>query len=241
MLKNKVAIVTGGSKGIGYAIAESLANNGAKVVVADIDTKNGEEAAKRLGGVFINCDISNEADVRRLMEETTKRFSVLNILVNTAKIYIYKNMKNLTTQQWASSVSVNLHGFFHLTKHALPLLEETKGVIVEVASGLGAPLERESTPYCVTEAATFALVKNIARSHSASGVRALAVNPGPIDTPLLHVAFEGDVAKYGGLNPSKRVGSPREVADLVTFLVSDKARYITGAVYNVDGGEAGYQ
>ncbi len=236
MPKNKVAIITGGSKGIGLAIAQELAKNGAKVVIADIDEKNGSTAAKKVGGLFIRCDVSNEKDVKNMIEETTKRYSVINILVNTAKVYMYKNIKHVTTAQWTSSINVNINGLFFLVKHSLPLLEETKGVIVEVASGLGMPLERESAPYIVSEAATFALIKNIAKTY-AGKVRAVGVNPGPINTPLLHVAFSGDLNKYGQLNPSKRVGTPKEVADLVAYLVSEKAAYITGTVVTIDGGE----
>lgn len=240
MLKNKVAIITGGSKGIGFAITEALVKEGAKAVIADIDEKNGTEAAERLGCDFVKCDISKETEVKKLLEETTKKHSVVNVVVNTAKVYFYNSMKDIETKQWTGAVNVNLNGLFNLAKNSLSLLQEVKGVFVEVASGLGGPLERRSCSYSTTEAAGFALVKNIARTYGGE-VRAVGVNPGPIDTPLLHTAFEGDFGKYSQMNPSKRVGSPKEVADLVLYLCSEKARYINGAIYNIDGGEGSYQ
>ncbi len=236
MLKNKVVVITGGSKGIGYAIAEIFAKNGAKIVIADIDRKNGMQAAKNVGGEFVPCDISKEHEVARLFEEATKHYSVVNIIVNTAKIYMYKNLKSITVDQWNSSVMVNINGLFLLAKHGMPLLEEVGGVFIEVASGLGVALEKESAPYSTTEAAAFALIKNIAKTY-AGKARAVGINPGPINTPLLHVAFSGDVQKYGKLNPSKRVGEANEVAALALYLASDNANYVTGTIINIDGGE----
>jgi NAD(P)-dependent dehydrogenase (short-subunit alcohol dehydrogenase family) len=233
--QNKIAIVTGGSKGIGEAVCRLFSKNNILPIVADIDEERGMKIASETNGFFIKTDISKEEEVKHLFELSKKKYGCLDIVVNTAKVFIYKSAEETTNNEWDVLVDVNLKGLFFLSKLSLPLLKETKGVLIDVSSGLGAKLENEAAVYCLTKSAASAFVKSLAKS-AAPDVRVLSVSPGPINTPLLNTAFSGNIERYGKLNPLKRVGAPEEVAELIFYLAS--AEYVTGTVHSIDGGES---
>lgn len=177
-LKNKVALITGGSKGIGNAIAQRFIKEGAKVIVFDIERPDYEAE-------FYQVDISKEKQI----EKAFRQIKHLDVLVNNAGIYFQAVVEKTTREQLDKLVDINLKGTYLMCKHAIPLIRKSKGNIINISSGLGIVPEPESPAYCSTKAALIMLTKCMAQKYASDGVRINAVLPGPIDTPLLRNAF----------------------------------------------------
>jgi NAD(P)-dependent dehydrogenase (short-subunit alcohol dehydrogenase family) len=224
--KNKVAVVTGGSSGIGEAIARKFTESGAKVIVADTH----------------NCDVRKEADVKSFFERVIAEHGQIDVLVNSAGIYSFDqaDIAQVSSEQFDDTMDINFRGIFLTTKYAIPHLLKTKGNIVNISSALGLVPEKESPIYCASKAAVIMFTKATALQYAKQGVRINAVCPGPIDTPMLRRGFpnEKDMADYLAKNPISRVGTPEEVASLVLFIASDENSFMTGGAYPVDGGES---
>lgn len=228
-LAKKIVLITGGSKGIGKAIAQRFIREGAKVIIFDI-TKPDYEVE------FHQVDISNEEQIEKAFHQIKQ----LDILVNNAGIYFQASIEKTSKEQLDGVVDINLKGNYLMCKHALPLIRESSGNIINISSGLGIVPEPESPAYCSTKAAIIMLTKCMAQKYALEGMRVNAVLPGPIDTPLLRNAFSSqkELDEYRKMNPMKRIGKPEEVANVVVFLASDEASYVTGGLYSVDGGES---
>ncbi|MBI4020430.1 MAG: SDR family oxidoreductase [Candidatus Aenigmarchaeota archaeon] len=228
-LANKTALITGGSKGIGRAIAQRFLAEGANVIIFDI-----EKPQYKIE--FYQVDISKEEQIENAFRQIKK----LDILVNNAGVYFQAPIEKTAKEQLDKIVDVNLKGTYLMCKHAIPLIVKSKGNIVNISSGLGIVPEPESPAYCSTKAAIIMLTKCMAQEYASKGVRVNAVLPGPIDTPLLRGAFhpQKELDEYAKLNPMKRIGKPEEVANVAVFLASDEASYVTGGLYSVDGGES---
>ncbi len=233
---DKVVVITGGSQGMGKCFTERFLKEGAKVIVLDIKrpkTSHIEEMAGRLE--YHDVDVRDHARVRDLF----KRMERVDVLVNNAGIYFQKGLEETRTEDINKIFDINLKGNVFVTKRAMPRLRESKGCVVNISSCLGVITEPGAALYSATKAGIIMLTKSFAMDYAKDGVRINAVLPGPIDTPLLreYVSTDEDVEKHGKRKPMGRIGLPDEVANVVLFLASDEASYVTGATYTVDGGE----
>ena len=243
-LKDRVAIITGGTSGIGFAIAKLFSKEGSNVVIASDKPESGNNIAKSISSdcLFIQTDIREENQVKNLIFETVKKFGKLDILVNSAGVYSFSqgDIVQMPTADFDWIMNINFKGVFLTTKFAISELLKTKGNIINISSSLGIVPEKESAIYCASKSAVIMFSKAIALQFPESGLRVNSICPGPIDTPMLRRAFpeKKEYDEYLKMNPMKRAGTPEEVAGLALFLASDDARYITGGVYTIDGGES---
>lgn len=228
-LANKVAIVTGGCQGIGKAIVRRFQDEGARVIVFDIVKPDFEVEH------FI-VDISDEKQIQMAVG----KIEDIDILVNNAGIYFQQSIETTEKEQLDKIVDINFKGTFMMCKHLIPTISRSKGNIINMASALGVVPEPSSPAYCATKAAVIMLTKCLAQEYASQGVRVNAILPGPIDTPLLQNSFKTEQDKHISKSkvPLKRIGTPEEVANVVLFLASAEASFVTGGMYSVDGGES---
>ncbi|WP_276479849.1 SDR family NAD(P)-dependent oxidoreductase [Paraflavitalea pollutisoli] len=243
-LDKKVAIVTGAGSGIGQAIAELFASEGARVVVSDIDATHGESvvaAIKAKGGeaIFVKADTSMPGDSKALVEQTVKAFGGLHIAVNNAGI---GGPQALTGEYpidgWDKVIGINLSGVFYGMRYQLPaILTSGGGNVVNMASILGKVGTKFSAAYAAAKHGVIGLTEAAALEYADKNIRVNSIGPGYITTPLLTKNLnEAQMKALVGLHPMGRLGKSEEVAELALWLASDKASFVTGSYYNVDGG-----
>lgn len=244
VLENKVAIVTGGGSGIGRAISILYAAEGAKVVVSDISEKGGLETVdsiKAAGGeaLFVRADTSSLEDNKYLVDQTVQTYGSLHIAVNNAGIGGPLGLTaDYPVEGWNKVISVNLTGVFYGMKFQIPaILASGGGSIVNMASILGMTGTRMSPAYVAAKHGLVGLTKATALEYADKKIRVNSIGPGYIVTPMLTNALDEATLKViAGLHPIGRLGRSEEVAELALFLGSDKASFVTGSYYNVDGG-----
>lgn len=226
-LKDKVAVVTGGSNGIGEAIAKKLKELGAKVII--FDTKEPKWEFE-----YYKVNITKDDEIKKAVNSVGK----VDILVNNAGIYFEKYIEETTDEDIDNMVDVNIKGTFKVTRNLIDKIKETNGCIVNIASCLGLVPELTSPLYCTTKAGIVMLTKCLAQEYADLGVRVNCVLPGPILTELLEKSFKNEEQKLKCASriPIRRIGNPNEVANVVAFLCSEEASYVTGGIYTVDGG-----
>ncbi len=246
--EGKVAVVTGGSSGIGRAAALAFAREGAAVAIADPDTAAGGEAAREILPLGVDAevyatDVSREAEVCSLIEAVMARWGHLDVLVNNAGIYLQADAIGTSEAQWNHLMAVNLTGAFLCIRHAVPAMIRGKGgAIVNVASEAGIVGIRNQVAYNVSKAGLIALTKSCAVDYACRGIRVNCVCPGTTDTPLVQaaVARAPDARRarraLEEVRPANRLGTPEEIAAAILFLANDCAGYATGAVLSIDGG-----
>tara|TARA_A100001011_G_C14318521_1_gene849218 strand:- start:1740 stop:2468 length:729 start_codon:yes stop_codon:yes gene_type:complete len=237
LLKNKIALVTGGGRGIGKAIVHQYSEQGATVIIAEFDENSGEETAESVGGYFVKTDISDEESVTSLFEYVKTKFSRLDILVNNAGILQDSTLKKLKPDQFDEVINVNLRGTYLCGKAAADIMVEQKGgVIINAASVVAHNGNFGQTNYVASKTGVIGMTKVWAREFGKDGIRVNAIAPGFIKTNMTSKMPEKIIQMMGEKVPLKRWGTPKDVANVYTFLASDEASYITGTVLNVDGG-----
>lgn len=245
LFKNKTTIVTGAASGIGKSTAELYAKEGANVVLSDVDEKKGNAAVETInknGGnaIFIKADVSSHDDCRSLVEQTVKHFGRLDVACNNAGIGGEQNpIADYSIENWNKVIAVNLSSVFYCMKYEIKaMLEGGGGSIVNIASILGNTSFENSAAYVSAKHGVVGLTKNAAVEYAKKNIRVNSVGPAFIHTPLI-AELEKDKEALNflvSLHPIGRLGKPEEVAELVIWLSSDKASFVTGSYYPVDGG-----
>jgi NAD(P)-dependent dehydrogenase (short-subunit alcohol dehydrogenase family) len=243
-LKNKTAIITGAGSGIGKAIAVLYAAEGARIVITDLDDKGGNETASAIsknGGdvLYIHADSSKPEDSKMVVDQTLKKFGALHIAVNNAGIGgPLVPVGEYPVEGWDKVIAINLSGVFYGIRYQIPaMLGSGGGSIVNIASILGKVATKNSSAYVAAKHGVIGLTETAAIEYADKKIRVNAVGPGYILTPLLTKNLNDAAMKaIAGLHPIGRLGTSEEVAELCLWLNSDKASFVTGAYYNVDGG-----
>ena len=243
-LKGKVAIITGGASGIGRSTAELLADEGARVVVADVDDVQGQavvDALRRreVEAEFVHTDVRRTADAERLVARTVERFGRVDVLVNNAGVNILGDVVEATEDQYDLMMDTNVRGTFLCTKHTVPVMRrQGGGTIVNVASVAAVVGAHRNVVYDASKGAVLNMTRALAVDHAADGIRVNCICPGLVDTPMTQRWLAGqahpdEIRRYGLL---QRPARPEEIAQGVLFLASDMSSYMTGGYLAVDGG-----
>jgi NAD(P)-dependent dehydrogenase (short-subunit alcohol dehydrogenase family) len=238
----KTALVTGAARGIGLATVKRFLADGWRVALLDIDGENLQRTYKALGKpdvtLAITCDVADAEGVTRALASLAARFGRLDALVNNAGIAIFKPILDITYEEWSRVLAVNLTGPFLCTQAAAPLMRDSGGgAIVNITSISGLRASTLRTAYGTSKAGLAHLTKQQAAELAALGIRVNAVAPGPVDTAMAKAVHTPEIRKdYHDHMPLNRYGLEEELAEVIFFLCSDRASYITGQVLAVDGG-----
>lgn len=246
-LQARVAIVTGGSQGIGRGIVTAFSQQGAKVAVVARDGKAGEQAAQAIrnqGGeaVFVPCDVSDEEQVKAMVQTTLDMYGQINILVNNAGIGVYKPILETTSEDWNRCLNTDLKGVFLCSKYVIPHMQAIgQGVIINISSVHSHATANGTAPYAAAKGGTTALTRSMAIDYGPH-IRVNTISPGWVMTPLIERLFNtyDDPAAQRRLveerQVMKRIGTPEDIGYAAAFLASDEASFITGTELFVDGG-----
>jgi NAD(P)-dependent dehydrogenase (short-subunit alcohol dehydrogenase family) len=259
-LKDKVALITGGTSGIGEATALLFANEGAQVAITGRNAERGAGVARRIESLrrestsgqklpeprqplFVQADVSVASDCQRAVDETVRSFGRLDILFNNAGVFYPQTALECSEKEWDEQIDANLKGVFLMSKFALPILiAQKKGVIINNASGWGIVGGDHAVAYCASKGGVVLMTKAMAIDHGAQGIRVNCICPGDVETPMLPADAKMRGLKWedyiaGCANrPLGRVGTAEEIAKAVLFLASDDSSFMTGAALVVDGG-----
>jgi NAD(P)-dependent dehydrogenase (short-subunit alcohol dehydrogenase family) len=247
-LENKVALITGGTSGIGEATALLFAGKGASVALTGRNQERGGQLRDKIlssGGkaIFIRCDVRKSQECCRAVDETVSAFGRLDILFNNAGVFYPHSVVDCSEKEWDEQLEVNLKGIFLTSKYALPgMIRQGNGVIINNSSGWGIVGGDSAVAYCASKGGAILLTKAMAIDHGPQGIRVNAICPGDVDTPMLP-----EDAKMRGMKwqdylagcanrPLGRIGTAEEIAQAALFLASDDSSFITGAALVVDGG-----
>ncbi len=242
-LKNKVAIVTGGGRGIGLAIALAFAREGAHVAICDVnasllDTARAEIEALGGRGLALRADVADKAQVSRMVGDVLRELGTIDILVNNAGIYEVLPIEEITEEQWERTLAVNLKGVFLCSQAVMGHMKRQRsGRIVNMASVAGKTGgQLAGAHYSASKAGVMCFTKSLAREVAPYGITVNAVAPGRIDTPMIRIASDEENEALRAATPLGRLGKPEDVARAVVFLASDEASFITGEILDVNGG-----
>jgi len=247
-LENKVALITGGTSGIGEATALLFAQEGANVAITGRDVNRGKAVVDRIirsGGkaIFVQADVRRLTDCERTVDQTLNTFGRLDILFNNAGVFYAHTIVDCTEEEWDLQIDINLKGVFLMSKAALPhMIKQGEGVIIHNSSGWGLVGGDKAVAYCASKGGVVLLTKAMAIDHGPQGIRVNCICPGDVETPMLP-----EDARIRGLNwkdylagcsnrPLGRIGMPDEIAQAALFLASDDSSFMTGASLVVDGG-----
>jgi NAD(P)-dependent dehydrogenase (short-subunit alcohol dehydrogenase family) len=240
--EGKVVLITGAAGGIGRAAAIQFAQQGARVAVADIDAAGSAETVELIGGdaaIAISVDVSDEASCQAMVDETVSKFGRLDILFSNAGVSGDRaKTADITTQDWNRVIAINLTGVFFCSRAAIPaMLNAGGGVIINTASVDGLVGMPTIPHYVAAKHGVIGFTKSVALEYARENIRAVAIAPGYIKTKMTEEAFtEEEKVLFNSLVPLGRPAEPGEVANMVLWLASDKASYVTGTCHNVDAG-----
>jgi NAD(P)-dependent dehydrogenase (short-subunit alcohol dehydrogenase family) len=250
ILKDKVAIITGGASGQGKASAKLFAQEGAKVVFADLNEEGGKAVEKEINDAgfeshFYKLDVSDEDAVKQLVHDVKNKFGRIDVLFNNAGIgygakYKMASVVDADTRDWKAILDINLNSVFYFTKHVLPvMIEQKSGSVINNSSAAGLVGQPGADAYTASKGAIISLTRAWAVTYGQYNIRVNCICPGSIDTPMMNVILESkpEAKEYiPKLSALGRIGKPEEIAHTALFLASEKAGYITGAIIPVDGG-----
>ena len=244
-LKDKVAIITGSQRGIGYGIAEEMAKEGAKIVISDLDLngckKVSEQLAKkyRVESFAVKCDISKKDEVENLIRQTLKKFNRIDILVNNAGVVRFGPLLQKTELDWDLTLDVNLKGTFLCTQAAAKqMVKQKSGKIISIASIAGFVGFDNISDYCASKGGIINMTRELALELSPLGINVNAIAPGVIDTPMTASMLKDQKQRAGLLaqTPLGRVGQPKDIGLAAVYLASSDSDFVTGHTLVVDGG-----
>jgi NAD(P)-dependent dehydrogenase (short-subunit alcohol dehydrogenase family) len=247
-LKNKSAIVTGGSTGIGKAIAELFSKEGCCVVIADVNKEGGKKTQKDIeknGGrcLFIQCDVSKSSQVKKMVNKAIEFCGSINILVNNAGIWRPGKITDISEQLWDLVINTNLKGIFLVSREVIPHMQKIGGgSIINVASVAGLVGARDASAYIASKGGVVNLTRGMALDFAKDNIRVNCLCPGLIQTAIgdmvvSHYAPEKDPLKaMSGWQPLPKIGTPEDIAGAALYLASDQSAFATGAMFVVDGG-----
>lgn len=246
-LKDKVAIVTGSSKGIGAGIGHVFSQEGAKVVVVCRNEAEGTLMAQQLGSaegnaVFIKTDVTSSESIQELIKKTVDIFGKIDIVINNAGYHLSKSIEHTSEEEWEFIQKTNLYSTFRCSKYAIPYLKETKGNIINISSMVGLVGQPNAGAYSATKGGQIAMTKNMAIDLAPYGIRVNAICPGWIQTPLVEDWFsqqedpDASRAYIYAQHPLGRIGTSEECGKAALYLASDDAAFVTGITLNIDGG-----
>ena len=244
-LENKVAVITGASKGIGAGIAKHLAASGASVVINYASAKAGADAVvaeiTSNGGkaIAVQGNVSNEADIARLFDETQKAFGAVDILVNNAGVYKFSSIEEINAEDFHKQFDTNVLGLLLTTQGAVKSFNANGGSIINIGSAVSAIAPVGSSIYTATKSAVDAITHVLAKELGGRKIRVNSINPGMVETEGTHTAgfigsdFETEIV---GTTPLGRIGQPDDIADVAVFLASEDSRWLTGEILLASGG-----
>ncbi|MGH2550761.1 MAG: SDR family NAD(P)-dependent oxidoreductase [Thermomicrobiales bacterium] len=248
-LEGRVAMVTGAANGIGQGIAELFAAHGAKVIAIDVDAERGQSVVAEIeafGGTahFVQVDVSEPEAIDAVVRQSVSRWGAIDVLVNNAGIMPEGTAVSTSDATWNRVMEINLASMFRFARAVVPRMSERGGSIVNIASVQGLRGHPNRAAYVTSKHGVIGLTKALAADHAAAGIRANAICPGTIDTPMLHRELEkvaesdreATIAGYRALHPLGMIGEPVDVAYAALFLAGDESRFITGTSIVVDGG-----
>ncbi len=248
VLKDRVALITGASSGIGRATSKLFANEGARLILVDLDEKNGmalhaEMSSSGGEAIFCHADASKRADVEQAVADGIAAFGQIDILFNNVGIGLFGTVVSLSEEDWDRELNVNLKSAFLFSKYVIPHMQKRgRGCVINTSSGAGIVGTMGSVGYCASKGGVVLLTRAMALDHAEQGIRVNAVAPGVVDTPFNDkiLATTPDPAQtrrdMENAHPMKRLCSAEEVAKAVLFLASDNSSFVTGTVLSVDGG-----
>jgi NAD(P)-dependent dehydrogenase (short-subunit alcohol dehydrogenase family) len=247
-LEGKVALITGGTSGIGSATAIRFAAEGAKVAITGRNVERGEQVVKDIaekGGdaIFIRSDVRSAADCRQAVEQTLERFGQVDVLFNNAGVFHPKTIPDCSEEEWDETIDSSLKGAFLMSKYVLPsMIERGSGSIIHTSSGWGVLGGDKAAAYCAAKGGLIIMAKAMAIDHGPDGIRVNCVCPGDVLTPMLpeDAAKRGmawdDYAAGAAKRPLGRIGTAEDIANAVLYLASDESSFVTGDALVVDGG-----
>jgi len=233
-LKNKVAIITGASGGLGEAMAVALSMQGAKIAVLDL--RDGSSIAKKLKtkSVYYKLDVTKEEEIKKVVDEIKKEFGSIDILINNAGVYFPTPITETKVEDWDKLININLRGYFLMTKHCAPKMKKG-GKIINISSVAGHHAFAGSAAYNASKGAVIQLTKTMATEY-AGKINANAICPGIFVTPMTQGLLKGMEPIIKNSVPLKRAGNAKEIGGLAVYLSSDECSYMTGSIITIDGG-----
>ena len=247
-LEGKVALITGGTSGIGRATAIRFSGEGAAVAITGRNAERGEQVVKDIvenGGeaLFIRSDVRNAEDCHQAVEQTLERFGKIDVLFNNAGVFHPKSVPDCTEEEWDETIDSSLKGAFLMSKYTLPsMIERGSGSIIHTSSGWGILGGDKAAAYCAAKGGLIVMAKAMAIDHGPDGIRVNCVCPGDVLTPMLPDDAEkrgmawDDYAAGAADRPLGRIGSAEDIANAVLYLASDESSFVTGDALVVDGG-----